>query len=229
MSECIGPYVPWHEHRAAENSLTNGSMDGIMKPEGRDTVALENQRYGRNKDTLVNKTYLESGDYRRKYGSATGNPDVNKVLYTCAKEALKHRSGTVFEDMYWIDGDSGEVILGVTDSTLPRGIAYTDRIRTVLNGRDNIVTLHTHPSSMPPSIEDFNSCCRNGYRKGFVACHNGRVFWYTSKQEIRQKLYDMYIGDYLVDGLSAFDAQWETLKKLKTNHLIDFGEVLSNG
>ncbi|MBQ9696084.1 MAG: hypothetical protein IJV58_06635, partial [Oscillospiraceae bacterium] len=109
-----------------------------MKPEGRDTVALENQRYGRNKDTLVNKTYLESGDYRRKYGSATGNPDVNKVLYTCAKEALKHRSGTVFEDMYWIDGDSGEVILGVTDSTLPRGIAYTDRIRTVLNGRDNI-------------------------------------------------------------------------------------------
>ena len=204
-------------------------MDGIMKPEGRDTVALENQRDGRNKDTLVNKTYLESGDYRRKYGSAIGNPDVNKVLYTCAKEALKHRSGTVFEDMYWIDGDSGEVILGVTDSTLPRGIAYTDRIRTVLNGRDNIVTLHTHPSSMPPSIEDFNSCCRNGYRKGFVACHNGRVFWYTSKQDIRQKLYDMYIGDYLVDGLSAFDAQWETLKKLKTNHLIDFGEVLSNG
>ena len=228
FSEFKGKYLELTDD-SVENSLTRGSDRGTIEPEGRDDVALENQRYGRNKDTLVNKTYIDSGDYRRKYDNATGNSDVNKALYDCAKEALKHRSGTIFEDMYWIDGDSGEVILGVTDSTLPRGIAYTDRIHKALNGKDNVMTLHTHPSSMPPSIEDFNSCCRNGYKKGFVACHNGRVFWYMSEQLISQKLYDMYIGDYLAEGLSDFEAQWKTLEKLRKNHLIDFGEVLNNG
>ncbi len=36
---------------------------GIMGV-GSDKVTLEFQRYGRNKDTLVNKTYIESGDYK---------------------------------------------------------------------------------------------------------------------------------------------------------------------
>ncbi len=31
---------------------------------GSDKVTLEFQRYGRNKDTLANKTYIESGDYK---------------------------------------------------------------------------------------------------------------------------------------------------------------------
>ena len=91
-------------------------------------MALENQRYGRNKSTLVNKTYVDSGEYKRKYDSATDNKEVNKSLYDCAKKALKHRSGTAFEDMYWIDGETGRVMLSVTDSADERTITYTDRI-----------------------------------------------------------------------------------------------------
>lgn len=53
---------------------------------GSDVVALENQRYGRNKSTLVNKTYVDSGEYKRKYDSATDNKEVNKSLYDCAKK-----------------------------------------------------------------------------------------------------------------------------------------------
>ena len=50
-------------------------------------MALENQRYGRNKKTLVNKTYIESGEYKRKFDNATDDPLVNKALYDCAKTA----------------------------------------------------------------------------------------------------------------------------------------------
>ena len=39
-------------------------------------MILENQRYGRNKETIVNKTYIESGEYRRKFDNATDNPEV---------------------------------------------------------------------------------------------------------------------------------------------------------
>ena len=73
-------------------------------------MALEYQRYGRNKETLVNKSYIESGEYRRKFDNATDNRKLNKALYDAAKTALKHRSGTELEDMYWFDGETGEII-----------------------------------------------------------------------------------------------------------------------
>ena len=97
-------------------SIDKSAKRGIIEA-GSDVVALEYQRYGRNKTTLVNKTYIHGGEYRRKFDKATENAEVNKALYNCAKSALKHRSGTVYEDMYWIDSKTGSIILSVTDST----------------------------------------------------------------------------------------------------------------
>ena len=192
---------------------------------GSETVALEYQRYGRNKNTLVNKTYIDSGEYRRKFDNLTDNSTVNKVIYDKAKEALKHRSGTELEDMYWIDSETSNVVLAVTDSIDERAIVYTDRIKNTIKGKTNIITLHTHPSSMPPSIDDFNSCFNNQYEIGIIACHNGRVFKYSSKQTVSKSLYNLYIGEYLDKGYNEFDAQLKALEKLKENHLIEFEEV----
>ena len=191
-------------------------------------MALENQRYGRNKSTLVNKTYIDSGEYKRKFDNATDNPKVNKALYDSAKAALKHRSGTEFEDMYWIDGITGEVILAVTDSSKKRSIVYSDKIKSTISKNDNIVTLHTHPSSMPPSIEDFNSCCSNGYKMGYVACHNGKVFEYSSEQIISDVLYNLSIAKYVKTGFSEYEAQVKTLEEFQKNYIIHFKEVTSD-
>lgn len=74
----------------------NASKSGTIKSaSGR--MALEYQRYGRNKETLVNKSYINGGKYRRKFDVLTNNDDVNKALYDSAKTALKHRSGTLLE------------------------------------------------------------------------------------------------------------------------------------
>lgn len=195
---------------------------------GSDGVALEYQRYGRNKSTLVNKTYIESGEYRRKFDSATDNPAVNKALYNAAKIALKHRSGTELEDMYWFDGKSGKIILSVADSTEERAIEYTEKIRSVIekNSGKSIVTLHTHPSSMPPSIQDFNSCFTHGYHSGYVACHNGKLFKYSSCEYVSAALYELYIQKFLGDGLSEYESQISALGKIKENYDIDFEEVV---
>ena len=111
--------------------LDKSGGSAIIEAESHE-VALENQRYARNKETLVNKTYIESGEYKRKFDNATENKEVNKTLYDCAKTALKHRSGTAFEDMYWIDSDTGKIILSVTDSTDERAIVYSDKIRNIV-------------------------------------------------------------------------------------------------
>ena len=209
------------------NPLDNGGGKGYNKS-GSDIVALENQRYGRNKSTIVNKSYIDSGEYRRKFDNATDNPAVNKTLYDCAKKALKHRSGTLFEDMYWIDGDSGEIIFSVTDSTVERGIVYTDKIKEAIKNAKNIITLHTHPSSMPPSASDLNSNFDYNYNTGFAACHNGKIYAYKSEEAINKKVYDLYINSFISQGYTEFDAQIEALKKLQNNFKINFWEVTGN-
>lgn len=153
------------------------------------------------------------------------NSEVNRSLYDCAKKALKHRSGTMLEDMYWIDGRNGKILYSVEDSSKESVVLYTPAIWTVIEKNDDIVALHTHPSSMPPSAADFNACFRNGYKFGVVACHNGKVFVYSSAQEISEKLYDLIICDLVSRGLEEYDAQIKALERLKQNYDIDFREV----
>ena len=89
---------------------------------------LEYQRYGRNKNTVINSTYINSGEYRRKFDKITHNDDINRILYLKAKEMLFHRSGTLLEDMYWIDGDTGEIVAKALDEKEEEKIEYTTSI-----------------------------------------------------------------------------------------------------
>lgn len=220
-------YEDWHRKFVdGEKALDKSGESGIIKS-GSDSVALEYQRYGRNKTTLVNKTYIDGGEYRRKFDNISDNAVVNKSVYNSAKSALKHRSGTVYEDMYWIDSETGTVIASEINSQTQQKIVYSEATKKVVSSheKNKIITVHTHPNSMPPSAADFNSCYRNGYKRGYVACHDGKVFAYTSEQEISEELYSLYISSYISEGMSEYEAQIKTLEKLKENHLIDFWEV----
>ena len=190
-----------------------------------DTVALENQRYGRNKSTLVNSAYIESGEYRRKFDNLTPNDEVNRVLYAKAKEMLKHRSGTLYEDMYWIDGDTGKIIISALNEQTEKAVAYTGAMKKVLKGRNNIIAIHTHPHSMPPSAADFNACYKNNYRQGIIVCHDGKVLCYTAEGTIDEKLYNSYIAKFTRRGFDEYKAQIMALNTIKENVIIDFWEV----
>lgn len=206
------------------NELKNGVSGGIMSAKGVD-MSLEYQRYGRNKQTIINKAYINSGEYRNKFDNITSNKNVARVLYSKAKEMLEHRSGTLIEDMYWVDGNTGGVIASVLDETKEHGIRYPERVKKAILGKNNIITLHTHPNSMPPSIEDLNSNFFNGYKTGLAICHNGTVYAYNSSQEIEKGLYLRYINNFMMGGYSEKEAQLKTLEKLSNNFDINFWEV----
>ena len=103
---CLGYYA----HRNADNVYTGRVSACKLKDERGDlyyNYPLESEYTAEEMKQLI-----ESGEYKRKFDNATDNPNVNKSLYICAKNALKHRSGTELEDMYWLDSESGGVING---------------------------------------------------------------------------------------------------------------------
>jgi hypothetical protein len=190
---------------------------------------------GINRATRVDKKLIESNEYRRKFDNATDNPKVNKVLYNSAKELLSDRSGTRYESMRWIDGDTGEIIaefdnmgkipdLTGTDHELK--VEYGDNVLLKLKGHNNVVTIHNHPNSTAPSAGDFNSAYKHGYAVGFIAAHNGRVFKFTSNQQINDSAYDIIWQKYCNRGYSEIEAQIMTLEQFIRDADITFEEVL---
>ena len=186
---------------------------------------LELQRYGRNKSTLVNKSYINSGEYRKKFDMITDDIEMNRNLYIKAKEMLLHRSGTKYEDMCWFNGNTGKLIAYENTSKQEESIVYTESIQKALRENENIIGMHTHPCSMPPSIADFNSAYNNEYDIGIVLCHDGKVFTYKSFKPIRQSEYEMYIGKFYSIFHNEYDAQVHTLKEFQIEGIISVMEL----
>ncbi len=89
-----------------------------------------------------------------------------------------------------------------------------------------MITIHTHPGSMPPSIADFNSAYNHKYGLSLVACHDGKIFRYSSYEEVNERIYQMYISTFKAQGYNEYDAQLKALSKIAENHDIYFEEVL---
>ena len=189
----------------------------------------EGQRYGRNKDTVINHTYINSGRYRRKFDFISDSSELNRLIFQLSKKMLEHRSGTKFEDMYWIDVAHRRVIAKETESCSEEQIVYSNSIRSKISKYDNLITLHSHPNSYPPSINDLNSNFINHYGLGIVACHDGKIFKYASNQEIREDYYKMVVEKYLKKGYNEYEAQVEALKELVTKFDIMVKEVTEDG
>lgn len=184
----------------------------------------EQQRYGRNKKTIVNRTYIGSGSYIRKFDKITDNAEVNKVLYHKTKEMLYHRGGTKYEDMYWIDGKTGAIVASALNEKRPSEVVYSASIVKKIKNKKDLITVHNHPSSCPPSLADFNSNFENGYKKGVIACHDGTIYVYSSQEYISQTMYNLH-GVKYNSIKDEREMQMRILEDLSKNFKIYFEEV----
>ena len=189
----------------------------------------EEQRYGRNKDTVINRTYINSGEYRKKFDGISASPKLNRLLYQLSKRMLEHRSGTKYEDMYWIDPKSVTIIAEETESSSEGKIEYTDSVISKIQQYNNLITLHSHPNSFPPSINDLNSNYYNHYDIGIIICHDGKVFIYSSKEEINEDYYKLTVEEYLKNGYNEYEAQISALKELQAKFDIEVKEATHYG
>lgn len=138
---------------------------------------------------------------------------------------LNHRSGTLLEDMYWIDIDTGEVFASEENQKFEKSIHYSKATKKELKKHKNILVIHTHPNSMPPSVSDFNSAYQNNYRICVVCCHDGKVFLYNSKVHLIEIFYMDHVAKYKKLGYDEYEAQIMTITQYEKNRDIFVQEV----
>lgn len=177
-------------------------------------MELEEQRYGRNKSTVINHTYIESGEYRRKFDKISDNKELNRLLYQLAKKMLIHRSGTNIEDMYWIDPEAVEIVAEEVNQEGECGISYSDATERTIKKYNSLITIHSHPNGEPPSANDFYCNYIYNYALGVVACHDGKVFIYKSDTDISVNHIAVSIMGYRNLHYSDYDSQILAIKEL---------------
>lgn len=68
--------------------------------------------------------YINSDKFANKFNCITENKAVNETLLQCARNAIAHRNGTLYEDMYLINGYTGEIMAEQLNSDCEHGIFY---------------------------------------------------------------------------------------------------------
>ena len=191
-------------------------------------IEIEEQRIGRNKETIVNHTYISSGEYKKKFDSISNSIELSRILYREAKRMLRHRSGTKYEDMCWVDLNSLQVVARETMCKEEKKIRYSPSTERIVKEYDNLLTLHTHPDSFPPSINDLNSNFDHGYVIGLVICHDGKVYMYSANERINENYYKLVVEGYLKRGYNENEAQVSALNEIQKNFDINFKEVTAH-
>lgn len=194
---------------------------------------VEFQRAGRNKYTQINNGYINGGEYRKKFDSLSDSRELNRLIYQLAKKMLEHRSGTEYEDMYWIDLDTLTVVAEELNAKTVKEIVYSDKTKRIVAEYKNdpekrLLTIHTHPSSFPPSIPDFNANFENGYNMGLVICHDGKVFLYAADEELNENYYNLLVAKKLNQGYNDYEARLITLQEMQETFEIVIKEVMDN-
>lgn len=146
-------------------------------------AVTEKEKLHKNYPNNVQINALDAPGYVDKFQNITGNEDVDEAIYNSAIEILKHRNNTDFEDIYFIDANSGETIHKLTTCNITNGVEYDDetkeKIKEAKENKREIITVHNHPGGLPPSLYDGASANKHGYKSGVVVGHNLEVYTYT--------------------------------------------------
>lgn len=210
--------------RSAEKIAARKALAGIGEAE------RANKKLRRdNPEIVVDWQTLGSKAYRNKFNAISDNEALNENLLKASKEILKHRSGTLQEDIYLLDADSGEIVYKQTSSTEKQAVSYPEKMKKLIKANPGrFITLHNHPKGRPPSAADINSQYVNKYREGVVCTHDGRVFVYEVGEgfdAIEPQLYNFAIAKQKKLGYNETEAQIRALKELLKNNNFSFREV----
>ena len=146
------------------------------------SAVSEKERLKRSYPNTVQTKAFDAPGFVEKLKGITGNKSVDKAIYESAIEILDHRKNTYFEDIYFLDAATGDIIHKLTTCNEINGVTYDDEtneaIKKAHEEGKRIITIHNHPGGLPPSLDDGVSAHDHDYVNGIVIGHNLEVFRY---------------------------------------------------
>lgn len=144
-------------------------------------------------DTVVNPV-VKTAKYRNLYNNLDESGEVQRVACERARNMLKHRSGTKYEDLTFVDSKTGEYLTR-NDYNVENEVLPSRAMRNMVSNSDpySIIAIHNHPGSSVPSLTDINTAYQKKYKYGLIACHNGTLI----KYEITGEYNDVIVGALL--------------------------------
>ena len=129
----------------------------------------------------VDKKYLNSEEYSRKFSRITSNSRVNNALRKFAKGTLSKFGGTNTEALLVIDGKTGKELIRKTGEKNKLTVVLSeDEIEYLRNYEGEKIAIHNHPTNLYPTGSDFVAAGYRKYAFGIVATHDGRLYKYSA-------------------------------------------------
>lgn len=190
--------------RLKEGSLDKQNRDKyeLKEKEWKSRLSeYESSNKGINKNTVINQSTINSADYRKKIEALGESKETTRQILNESKRMLYHRNGTEFEDLVFINSKSGEVLRSVNYEKI-REAKPTKKMLKMLNqaNKGEIIAIHNHPNSMPPSISDLIVAKQRGYKYGMITSHNGQVVKYTIVGDINVPIANTALAKFVREG-----------------------------
>jgi len=184
---CRCSTAPWMDR----NSLTRETQSSAVDEDDVYDDVGERERLLRRYHNTVQLQALDAPDFVDKFRGITGIKEVDESIYNSAVEILKHRNGTVHEDLYLINAKTGDLLHSLTTCDLRNEVKHDDKTRAVIKEahekKFEIIAIHNHPSGLPPSLDDGVSAFDNGFIKGVAVGHNLEVYTYSATNKHYEK------------------------------------------
>lgn len=150
----------------------------------------ENSHKGKNRETEIAKSKIESPEYGRRLSSLNEREKVSKTIASEMKEMLRHRNGTEYEDLAFVDSITGKA-LRRTDYNHRMSVLPNENMMKMVNHAKeySVIAIHNHPHSGVPSVADVFSAYKKKYKYGLIAAHDGSIYKYSVTVNFSKPIY----------------------------------------
>lgn len=170
--------------------------DNQKEYERRERLWKEQSTKGRMPETVMNRSAIESAQYKRRVESIQESKEVKRTVWKEMIDTIRHRSGSEYEDLIFIDSTSGQVKRSV-DFEQPRTAKPTKEMQKMIKNAkpETLIAIHNHPGSTVPSWNDIVTAKQRKYKYGLVACHDGQIFRYQiAGEDINAIIYNSAVA-----------------------------------
>lgn len=193
---CRCSTAPFMDRREVERTLAEHDSQLSLKEK-----ETERSHKNINRDTQIKKDVINSSSYDEKFSTLNEDMIVQRSIKKEARKILNKNSGTKFESLVFIDGDSGKALVS-HENKLESIVGTTKAQDKMLKDSkpNSVIAMHNHPESTIPSYADIKVAYDRKYKYGLTLSHDGSVFKYSVYKPVDEVLYSIIFDKLYRNG-----------------------------